>query len=227
MRHDSERVPGKNRRLFAGAPLHHHIVRTLLGCPSVDEVVIDTDSDEIMRECARVFPEVRLIKRPDSLRGGHVPMHDVLKHDVMQVEAEFYLQTHATNPLLTGATIERAIKDFLIARPDCDSLVSVTRLQSRLYDASGRPINHDPRRLERTQDLAPVFEENSNIYIFTRDTLFEHGVRIGRSPLFFEVNRIEAMDIDDEQDFRMAEALYLAREADTERNEALIREGAV
>lgn len=227
MRHDSERVPGKNRRDFAGAPLYHHIVRTLLGCPSVDEVVIDTDSDEIMRECGRVFPEVRLIDRPGHLRGGHVPMNDVLKHDVAEVGADFYLQTHATNPLLTGATIERAIEEFLSARPGGDSLFSVTRLQSRLYDASGKPINHDPSRLERTQDLAPVFEENSNIYIFSRETVLERGARIGRSPIFFEMHRIEAMDIDEEQDFRMAEALYLARESGAERSDNLIREGAV
>src|SRR5450755_1842177 len=113
MRHESERVVGKNYRVLAGRPLFHHIVETLLACPSISEVVIDTDSPTILASAARAFPQVRLITRPDELRGGHVSMNEILCHDVGLVPADLYVQTHSTNPLLRPASVESALDKFL------------------------------------------------------------------------------------------------------------------
>jgi len=211
MRHDSERVPGKNHRPFAGVPLYHHVVRALLGSGRVDEVVIDTDSPFIAED-ARQFDRVRTIPRPEHLLGGHVAMNDVLLHDVGQVDADLYLQTHSTNPLLRPGTIAGAVDAFL-ASPEHDSLLSVTALQTRLYWPDGRPINHDPGVLLRTQDLPPVLEENSCLYLFSKATLEQRLNRIGERPLFFEIDAEEATDIDVELDFRVAEAIYELRRA--------------
>lgn len=208
MRHDSERVRGKNYRPFAGRPLYHHVIDTLLRCPRIGEMVIDTDSPTILEECPRTFPSVRLLERPEHLRRGDTPMNEVLLHTTDRVAGDFYLQTHSTNPLLRPETVERAIEQFLGAYPErCDSLFSVTRWQTRLYDAAGGAINHDPNVLLRTQDLPPVYEENSNLYLFTRDSLQRRGHRIGERPLMFEIDRLEATDIDDEAGWAVAEAL--------------------
>ena len=206
MRHDSERVPGKNYRPMAGRPLYRHIVAALLGCPDIAQVVIDTDSDVIKRDAAEQFPDVLVLDRPEHLRDGNIPMNDVLLNDVRQVPADLYLQTHSTNPLLKPSTIQRAIRDFR-DHPEHDSLFSVTRVQARLWSDAGRPMNHDPAVLLRTQDLPPVFVENSCLYVFTRELLEGRGTRIGANPLLFEIDRDEASDIDTEQDFRVVEAL--------------------
>jgi CMP-N-acetylneuraminic acid synthetase len=211
MRHYSQRVPGKNYRPFAGKPLYHHILGSLRACSRIAEIVIDTDSPVIIEGVAEHFPEVTALDRPKHLRGGAVPMNEVLLHDVTQVEADFYLQTHSTNPLLRPDTIARAIDEFLEQYPTYDTLFSVTRVQTRLWDALARPINHNPGILLRTQDLPPIYEENSSLYIFTRETLELARNRIGRRPLLFEIGRMEAWDIDDELDFRIAEFLYLER----------------
>jgi len=208
MRHGSERVLGKNYRPFAGRPLYHRIIETLLGCSRISEVVIDTDSPVIRDDARDVFPRVRLIDRPEALRGGTVPMNKVLLHDVGLIAADFYLQTHSTNPLLQAATIEKAIDAFLEEQPEHDSLFGVTRMQTRLWWPDGRAVNHDPAVLLRTQDLPPVLEENSNLYIFSRESLEQRGNRIGDRPLLFEIARTEAWDIDDETDFAIAEWLY-------------------
>ena len=134
-------------------------------------------------------------------------MNQVLRHTAAQVEADYFLQTHSTNPLLRPATISRAIQAFF-ASQEHDSLFSVTRLQTRLYDHSGQPINHDPSVLLRTQDLLPVYEENSNLYIFAKKTILGEGQRIGRKPLMFEIDKIEAWDIDIEADFIIAEEFF-------------------
>jgi CMP-N-acetylneuraminic acid synthetase len=138
-------------------------------------------------------------------------MNEVLLHDVTQIEADYYLQTHSTNPLLRTETVTDAINKFLNKLPEYDSLFSVTRVQSRFWDESGRPINHDPALLLRTQDLPPVYEENSSIYIFTRRGLESRRNRIGRRPFLFEVDRLEAWDIDEEVDFFVAEFLFKQR----------------
>ena len=212
MRHHSERVTGKNYRPFAGRPLYHHIIVSLLACSLVDEVVIDTDSPVIIEDAPHHFPQVRLIERLERLRVGTVPMNDVLLYDVTQVEADYYLQTHSTNPLLRSETISRAIQQFLDNYSMYDSLFSVTRVHTRLWDGLARAVNHNPAILLRTQDLPPIYEENSCLYIFARRTLEARHNRIGERPLMFEIDRVEAWDIDEELDFRVAEFLYLQRQ---------------
>ncbi|UCG13679.1 MAG: acylneuraminate cytidylyltransferase family protein [Deltaproteobacteria bacterium] len=208
MRHHSERVAGKNYRTFASHPLYHYVLRTLLACPLIAEVVIDTDSPRITEDVLKQFPKVRLIERPEHLRGGKVSMNQVLLYDVSQVEADYYLQTHSTNPLLRAETISRALRLFVQNYPQNDSLFSVTPLQVRLWDSRARPINHNPENLVRTQDLPPVLVENSCLYIFSQNTLEKLNNRIGERPLLFEMDRIEAWDIDEELDFEVAEILY-------------------
>ncbi len=177
MRQHSVRVPEKNYRLFAGEMLYRHIVRSLLACDMISEVVIDTDSPVIKKDAAVNFPQVKVIERPDDLRADTISMNKVLMHDVSCVDADYYLQTHSTNPLVTSQTIERAIQLFLDKQDSCDSLFSVTKIQKRLYDGQLKAVNHDPKVLLRTQDLEPLYEENSCIYIFTKAVLLELKTR--------------------------------------------------
>jgi CMP-N-acetylneuraminic acid synthetase len=207
MRHHSQRVVGKNYRSLAGKPLFHHVIETLLAVPEIAEIVVDTDSVPVMNGLRQHFPQVRIIDRPEELRADHVPMNDILIHDTGQVQAEFYLQTHSTNPLLKPETVARAINSFLADTPAHDSLFSVTRLQTRLYDQHGGAINHDPAVLIQTQDLPPVYEENSCLYIFTRANLIKRHHRIGETPMMFEIAAEEAWDIDEELDFAITEFL--------------------
>lgn len=210
MRHESERVPGKNYRPLLGRPLYHYVIESLLACDEIDTVVIDTDSAVIREDAAARFPSVSVVDRPMHLRAGSIPMNDVLLNDVERVDADLYLQTHSTNPLLRPATISRAIRE-LRENPNHDSLFSVTRLQTRLWSVGGIPVNHDPSVLLRTQDLPPLYEENSCLYLFTRELLEGRGTRIGQRPLLFEIDRDEAWDIDEESDFKVAIALMEAR----------------
>ena len=207
MRHHSQRVPGKNYRLLAGKPLFHHIIETLLAVPEIAEVVVDTDSEPVMEGLHDHFPPVIIINRPKHLRADDVPMNQILMHDTEQVPADFYLQTHSTNPLLKPQTVSQAVQSFLAAYPERDSLFSVTRLQTRLYDKDGRAINHNPKELLQTQHLPPVYEENSCIYIFNRANLIAKGHRISDRAMMFEINAAEAWDIDEELDFAITDFL--------------------
>jgi len=207
MRHHSQRVPGKNYRMLAGRPLYQHIITTLLACQDIDEVVVDTDSPEIIAGLRESYPTVTVLDRPKHLRADEVAMNEILAYDTGQVQGDFYLQTHSTNPLLRVVTVSLAIKQFLANYPSYDSLFSVTRLQTRLWDQLGRAINHNPGILLQTQDLPPVFEENSCMYIFTRQNLLARRNRLGDRPIMYEIDAAEAWDIDNELDFLITDFL--------------------
>lgn len=210
MRHHSQRVPGKNFRILAGKPLYQHIIETLLQVPEISQIVVDTDSELIIAGLSKSFPQVLVLRRPESLRADEIPMNAILSYDTSQVSADFYLQTHSTNPLLKPGTISNALQTFLTQYPTFDTLFSVTRLQSRLWDQLGRPVNHNPNILLQTQNLPPVYEENSCIYLFTRQTLLDRRNRIGERPFLYEMDAAEAWDIDEELDFAITDFLMQA-----------------
>jgi len=202
----SERVKGKNFRSFCGKPLYQHIIHTLDHTDAVGEILIDSDSPRVMEEAPGLSPKVRVIVRPEEVRGDSMSMNRVIEHDLTQTDADVYLQTHATNPLLKAETIHAALKSFL-ENDDCDSLFSVNPYQSRFYREDGSAVNHDPEKLLRTQDLPQLYEENSCLYIFTRESFAKRGRRIGTRPMMHPTPRVEAIDIDDEFTFRIAELL--------------------
>lgn len=209
MKGHSERVSNKNMRLFCGRPLYHAIVAMLEESTFVESIVIDTDSNVIADDALNNFKKVRIIERPKELCGDMISTNAIFAYDISVCKGEHFLQTHSTNPLLTIETLEHGIEDYFSSLDEFDSLFSVTKIQSRLYWESGQAINHDPKELLRTQDLPPVFEENSNFYVFSKASFLAAGNRrIGLKPKMFPMNKLEATDIDEEEDFSLAEILY-------------------
>ncbi|MEO1193147.1 MAG: acylneuraminate cytidylyltransferase family protein [Pseudomonadota bacterium] len=213
MRHFSQRVPGKNYRAFGdGRPLYQHCLESLLSVAEIEKVVIDTDSPVVKEQCEEKYKDVIVLDRPEHLRAPEIPMNDILTYDATQVDSEFYLQTHSTNPLLSGKTMAAAVKTFFDQYPIYDSLFGVTVIRDRIWDVLGRAINHNPNILLQTQDLPKwLVQENSTLYLFERSRLLNDRNRIGNRPFLFEVDEIEARDIDIEIDFQIAEMLFQAR----------------
>ncbi|MEZ0391614.1 MAG: acylneuraminate cytidylyltransferase family protein [Pseudobdellovibrionaceae bacterium] len=209
MKGHSARVPNKNIRTFAGEPLFFKVAHCLQACDFIDKILIDTDSPKISEMALKNFSKVQIVERPAQLLGDDVPMNSIIAHDMSQVPHQYFLQTHSTNPLLSPETLTKAWQDFQAGLAQGkQSLFSVTRLQTRLYDHQLKPINHNPNELLKTQDLPPCYEENSNFYFFTRSSFLESGKRIGSSFSIFEMNKLEALDIDYEEDFQLAEFVY-------------------
>jgi CMP-N-acetylneuraminic acid synthetase len=205
MKGHSERVPNKNIRLLAGKPAFHWILESLSMSQYISQIVINTDSQEIANSASHNF-NVTILERPDYLLGDMVGIQPLIEYDLSQTTSEYYLQTHSTNPLVSPQTIDSAIEKYF-AQNDHDALFSVTQTKTRFYWPNGRGINHDPKKLIRTQDLEPIYEENSCMYIFSRTSNLQTGNRLGNNPTMFPINRLEAVDIDDIEDFYWAEYL--------------------
>lgn len=210
----SQRVPGKNLRPIAGRPLFHWVCLALRAAPSIERIVVDTDTDDVENAVREFDPEIVILRRPEDLQGDAMSVNKLIAWQISQLEGENFLQTHATSPLLTGGTIENAIAAFRAASGH-DSLFTVTRHQARMYDRDGKAINHDPEELIETQKLPPIYEENSCIYVFTRESFTMHGRRIGSSPMMLETPHPDDVDIDTEEDFAFATYLLEKRETST------------
>lgn len=214
MKGNSERVPNKNMRHFDGAPLYHAVMKSLLASKYINQVAINTDSEIIAQDAKENFGDkVIIIDRPVEIQGDFVSMNDIIDYDLSKLDGEHFLQTHSTNPLLRAETIDKAVEKYFEGLEEFDSVFGVTKVQTRFYDKDAKPVNHNPQELLRTQDLEPLYEENSNFYIFSKKA-FENAdkKRIGLKPQIFEVNKLEAVDIDEPEDFKLAELLHIHKD---------------
>ena len=179
---------------------------SLLRVKEIDAVVINTDAQHILakhglEEGGRVI----IRERPPAIRGDDISMNLVIADDLENINADIFLMTHTTNPLLSCETISQALKFFEkeIQNGTSDSLFTVNKVQTRFYREDGNPINHDPSNLIPTQNLEPWFEENSNLYIFTSDSFAKTNARIGTKPFMFVSPLVESLDIDTPDDWEM------------------------
>lgn len=215
MKAHSARVKSKNFREFAGKPLFRWILDTLLSMDEIDRVVINTDARHILAEHGLNDGDgdgrVMIRDRKEEICGDFVSMNLVLADDVANVEAETYLMTHTTNPLLSADAIRASLSryDEAVARGEADSLFTVNKIQTRFYREDMSPVNHDPDNLIRTQDLEPWFEENSNLFIFNRASFAKTDARIGAKPAMYETPPLESIDIDNADQWMLAEAVAL------------------
>lgn len=207
MKANSERVKGKNFRDFNGKPLFRWVLDTLLAVTEIDKIIINTDAREIL-SCHGLLETDKIIirDRKPEICGDLVSMNLVIEDDVKNIDADIYLMTHTTCPLMTIDTVKAALNKFRIKEEtnNIDSLFTVDKIQTRFYKEDCSPVNHNPNDLIRTQDLEPWFEENSNLYIFTKEAFIKTNARIGKNPMMFQTPKFESIDIDTQEDWNFA-----------------------
>lgn len=207
MKANSTRVKGKNFKDFCGKPLFKWILDSLLAVDEIDKIVINTDAKAILLENGLVESErVSIRQRKNEICGDDVSMNLVLADDVEHIDADIYLMTHTTNPLLSSDTIRRAIRQYKEALIEnrANSLFTVNKIQTRFYTGKCEAINHDPNNLIPTQNLEPWYEENSNLYLFNRDSFASTNARIGSKPEMMVSPVLECSDIDTPDDWERA-----------------------
>lgn len=204
---NSERVPGKNFRIFGNRPLYEHILQKIAEVERITKIIINTDAP-----ISCFYPMIGNSKfefsaRPEYLMGETISMNSIIEYELQRTNDEFFFMTHTTNPLISSSTINAMLEAFTLNKGTHDSVVSVTNFYGRFFDKSGEPLNHDPAELVRTQDLDPVLFENSCGYVFSNSSFRKTLSRIGDRPLFFTTPKLESIDIDDEDDWIIARAL--------------------
>ena len=199
----SKRVKSKNFRLLCGKPLYEFFLEKLSDHP-FDELLIDTDSEEIAQYCNR--NGFSIIERKPELASDSANGNDLLLYHAQIIDADIYFQLFITSPFLKEETISKAY-DILTQNQDYDSLLTATKIYSWFWFES-KPVNYDPKILPRSQDATPIIKETTGLYAIRKEALLENKCRIGKHPYMLFVDEIEAMDIDTEFDFSLAEFIF-------------------
>jgi CMP-N-acetylneuraminic acid synthetase len=210
MKANSDRVKGKNFRDFGGKPLFKWVLDTLLSVAEIDLIVINTDARHILAEYGLIDNERILIRdRNEEICGDLISMNLIIKDDIKNIDSDIYLMTHTTNPFLSRHSVQAAIEKFqtTVKAGGADSLFTVNKVQDRFYDVDVQPINHDPANLIRTQDLDPWYQENSNLYLFSKDSFYKTDARIGANPTMLVTAPYESTDIDTPDDWELGEVM--------------------
>lgn len=203
MKLNNRRLPEKNTKVFKnGKPLCYYILSTLLKIDSIDEVYVYCSNPDIKE----FIPEgVKYLPRSTSLDQDTTKMNEVLKCFAEDVPADVYVMTHTTAPFVSKESIEKGID--AVVNGDYDSSFAAKKLQDFLWK-QGKPFNYELDNIPRTQDLEPLYEETSGFYIYEKNVIEKLNRRIGDNPFIVEVSEIEAVDIDEVEDFMIAEAIY-------------------
>lgn len=203
MKLNSQRLPNKNIRCFTnGKPLCYYILSTLLSIDEISEVYVYC-SNPVIKE---YIPQgVQYVKRSNFLDSDTTKMNEVLACFAKDIPADIYVMTHTTAPFITSESIRDGINAVLSG--EYDSAFAVKKLQDFLWKA-GRPFNYKLDQIPRTQDIEPLYQETSGFYIYTPYVINQLKRRIGEKPHMVEVGEIESIDIDEFEDFEIADAIY-------------------
>ena len=203
MKLNNQRLPQKNTKSFTnGKPLCYYILSTLLSIKEIDDVYVYCSNEEI----TNYIPEgVKYIRRSESLDQDTTKMNEVLKCFLKDVYADVYVMTHTTAPFISAESIIKGID--AVVNEGYDSSFSAKVLQDFLW-MNGKPFNYSLDSIPRTQDLQVLYEETSGFYVYKSEVISKLNRRIGNKPRIIEVNEIEAIDIDEYEDFIIADAIF-------------------
>lgn len=203
MKLNNRRLPQKNTKTFTnGKPLCHYILSTLKTIQMIDEIYVYCSNSDI-RE---FIPDgVKYLKRSEMLDLDTTKMNEVLNSFASDVPADVYIMTHTTAPFIKAESISKGLNAVLSEK--YDSSFAAKKLQDFLWK-DGTPFNYQLDNIPRTQDLPPLYEETSGFYIYRSDVIKQLNRRIGDKPYIVEVGEIESIDIDEAEDFIIADAIY-------------------
>lgn len=199
---NSERVPGKNFRILCGKPLYQYIINHAIEAGCFDDIYVDTNSEDVKEYCKS--NNIKIIERKEELAKNTANGNDLLNyHFDLYPNYDYYFQLFATAPFLRAASIAKAV-NTLVGSNEYDSTFTALAEHS-FYWYGGTPINYRPCILPRSQDMQPVIEETTGLYGISKSALEKYRCRIGAKPYICLVNKFEAVDINTEDDLKMAE----------------------
>lgn len=202
MKLNNQRLPGKNTKKFTnGKPLCYYILNTLLSVREIEEVYVYCSNPEIKEFIPK---EVKYLSRPEQLDKDSTSIIEVLKQFSDSVQADVYVMAHTTAPFIKRESI---IKGIEAINKGYDSSFSGKKVQDFIWK-EGKPLNYALEKIPRTQDLPIIHVETSGFYIYKHEIISQMHRRIGIKPYIVEVGEIEGIDIDEKEDFIIADAIF-------------------
>lgn len=217
-RKGSQRVLNKNTRPFANMSggLLKLKLNNLLKIENIHELILSTDDDESIRIANEYVDngetKLKIVLRPKELALSTTNLIDLIKYVATICEGDHILWTHVTSPFVLSDDYENAIKKYFWCIDNgFDSLMSVTEFKNFLWDPKKQDIINRGNELKRwpsTQNLEQLFEINSAIFLNSKSNYIKDNDRIGLNPFLLIFDKIKSIDIDEFEDFKLAELIF-------------------
>ncbi len=203
---NNERFPGKNTKLLGGKPLLHYVQESLLASKGINEIYVYCSNHEV---CDYLLPGVNFLQRSENLDLPTSNFTQIFESFVTEINSDIYVYAHATAPFVTVNTINKCIE--VVKSGKYDSAFCASKIQDYLWQ-DNKPLNFDASNLPRSQDLKPIFRETSGVYVFTKEVFSNYRRRIGVRSYIKEVTFRESVDINNPEDFALAEIMLNVKE---------------
>lgn len=197
----NERLPGKNIKPLGDKPLLQYELIALTQTGLLDSINVYCSNESV---CEYLPEGVNFIKRPEFLDLPTSNFSQIFENFINVIDADIYVFAHATAPFITINTMKECIE--AVKSGEYDSAFCAVKIQDFLWE-NGEPLNFDAENIPRSQDLNPIYRETSGVYVFTKEVFKKYHRRIGKKPFVKEVSFKEAVDINNPEDFDLAEAL--------------------
>ena len=198
---NNERLPGKNTKVLGDKPLLCYMLNTVLQSGVADEIYVYCSDASVKDYLPR---GVEFLKRPEFLDEPSSNFNQIFDEFIKSVKADVYLYVHATAPFVSVNSIIECTN--AVVEEGYDSAFCATVIQDFLW-VDGKPLNFDATNLPRSQDLKPIYRETSGIYVIPYDTYLRYHRRIGDKPFIKNVSYMESIDINEIEDFELAELM--------------------
>ncbi len=195
----SSRIENKNIKLLDGKPLFLHTLEKLVACDFIDEVYLDSESEEIFSLAENV--KCNFLKRDVSLATNMTDGHSLFYNEAKQVEADIYIQILGTSPFIKKETIQKGI-EILQKNSEYDSVILVKK--EKLYTWNEQTANYNLEHIPNSVDLPDTIIETMGLYITRKNVALEMKKRIGKNPYLLEASTIEAVDVNYPDEFELA-----------------------
>lgn len=215
----SSRIDSKNLKLLDGKPLFLHTLEKLCKCDFIDDVYLDSESEEILSYAKGLG--CKFIKRDPSLASNSTDGHSLFMNEVMAVEADIYIQILGTSPFIEAETIRTAVEKLTLGS-EYDSVVLVRKEKQYTWDSDKKP-NYTLERIPNSVDLPDTIIETMGLYVVRREAAIKTKRRIGEKPYLIDATALEAVDVNWPDDFELANLIAAGQRESQRKTLANIR----
>ena len=213
VRGGSKRVPRKNIRPFCGSSMLVLKIEQAFRLHGINNVIVTSDDDEMLKIASSLGATA--MKRDPYYASDTVPMGDVYVHLASLLDCKDILWTPVTSPLVTDKTIQECI-DIYEQKTEYDSVVTTNIIKEYMW-LGDKAINYDPKHHPRSQDLPDIYALNFAVNILPRELMIKNKNILGDNFYSYMLDEVEALDVDTEYEFMLAEILYQKREGYNEK----------
>ncbi|QMU66474.1 MAG: pseudaminic acid cytidylyltransferase [Flavobacteriaceae bacterium] len=212
----SKRIPRKNIRPFLGKPIIAYSIETAIQSNLFDEVMVSTDNEEIAKIAMAYGAKIPFLRSDDNSNDfattADVLVEVIKKYKELGKEFTYCSCIYPTSPFITQELIKQSIEKLISGKFDC--VFPILRYSFPIQRAMRIDKEHriaminSENMSKRSQDLIPSFHDAGQFYSFHISKFLEEKKLWTSNTSYIEISELEAQDIDNETDWKLAELKY-------------------